>query len=629
MFTNLYFFLQTNYIIIVTFKLREVVVLAGMAKKRNYSEAFLAYGFVNLPDKGQDRPQCVICNKVLTNESLKPSKLEAHLKKCHPTLQEQDRAFFERRAKQLKGIQFGAQGKSGQQILAGVEASYIVAYKVAKQQKSHTIAEKLVLPCAKAMVAKVCGEDQAKKLNAVSLSNNTIRRRVDHMAEDILAQVIEEVKSSPVKFCLQFDESTDISSCAVPLGFIRYVYMIKEEFLLCENLTTTTKGEDVFNTVSRFLERNGLDWRRVQQVSIDGAPAMMGGQRGFRGFVKRENRSIEVDHCAIHRYSLGSKTLPASLKAVFNDVVRIVNFIKAKDLNSRVFKELCKEMGESYEVLLYHTEVRWLSRGRVVSRVVELREAIQCFLVEKNSDLAAHFSDTAWLFRLCYLADIFGELNKGNLALQGKNTTILDARESVSSFIKKLKLWSRRISRGVVAQFSTLDQFIDDNEEGQQYLDASKHEIQEHLDELVNNLERYFPNRETTSLQWCIQPFSADEDQVADDDFPAKEEWIALRVNQKKKAEFQHTDLQAFWIAQLSDAPTLAERALNIFTSFSTTYLCEKGFSTVMGLKTKKRNTLSLENDARIALSVTEPRITALAAQMQPHPSHGKPFSLE
>ena len=114
-------------------------------------------------------------------------------------------------------------------------------------------------------------------------------------------------------------------------------------------------------------------------------------------------------------------------------------------------------MGESYEVLLYHTEVRWLSRGRVVSRVVELREAIQCFLVEKNSDLAAHFSDTAWLLRLCYLADIFGELNKGNLALQGKNTTILDARESVSSFIKKLKLWSRRISRGVVAQFSTLD----------------------------------------------------------------------------------------------------------------------------------------------------------------------------
>ena len=86
--------------------------------------------------------------------------------------------------------------------------------------------------------------------------------------------------------------------------------------------------------------------------------------------------------------------------------------------------------------------------------------------------------------------------------------------------------------------------------------------------------------------------------------------------------EFPNINLQAFWIVQLSDAPTLAERAMNILTSFSTTYLCEKGFSTVMGLKTKKRSRLSVQNDARIALSVTEPRITALAMQMQSQPPH-------
>ena len=79
-----------------------------------------------------------------------------------------------------------------------------------------------------------------------------------------------------------------------------------------------------------------MDWHRVQQVSVDGAPAMMGGQRGFKDFVKRENPSIQVDHCAIHRYSLASKTLPASMKAVFDDIVRIVNFIKSKDLDMDV-----------------------------------------------------------------------------------------------------------------------------------------------------------------------------------------------------------------------------------------------------------------------------------------------------
>ena len=99
---------------------------------------------------------------MLTNESLKPSKLEAHLNKCDPVLQNKNKDFFELKAKCLKGIQFGAQGSRGQQLLAAVEASHVVAYKVAEQQKCHTIAETLIMPCAKAMVAKLCGEDQAK-----------------------------------------------------------------------------------------------------------------------------------------------------------------------------------------------------------------------------------------------------------------------------------------------------------------------------------------------------------------------------------------------------------------------------------------------------------------------------------
>ena len=99
---------------------------------------------------------------------------------------------------------------------------------------------------------------------------------------------------------------------------------------------------------------------------------MMGGLYGFKGYIQRENQNIEVDHCIVHRFALGSKTLPHGLKSVFDQVVKVVNFIKAKDLNSRVFKEMCKEMGEQHEALLYHTEVRWLSRGKVLNRVIEL-----------------------------------------------------------------------------------------------------------------------------------------------------------------------------------------------------------------------------------------------------------------
>lgn len=349
---------------------------------------------------------------------------------------------------------------------------------------------------------------------------------------------------------------------------------------------------------------------------------MMGGVRGFKGFIKRENPDISVDHCIVHRFSLGSKTLPDGLKSVFGQVVQVVNFIKSKDLNSRIFKELCKEMGAQYEALLYHTEVRWLSRGRVVTRVFELRDVIKSFLEEKRSDLAEHFSDTTWLARLCYLADIFTELNKENLHLQGRNVTVLDARQAVSAFLGKLKLWKRRVEKGVVAQFCTLDHFLDESDEDGEVLGIIKGETAEHLDSLREQLERYFPNLEIGALQWLQNPFSVPDDAVDDDDFPGKEEWIALRVNDAWKLEFQNVSLPSFWISRLADTPTLARRALKVLVSFSTTYLCEQGFSAVLGMKSKRRNRLDVTSDARLALSATSPRISKLAAQMQNHPSH-------
>ncbi|XP_069941789.1 zinc finger BED domain-containing protein 5-like [Cherax quadricarinatus] len=476
-----------------------------MSKKRTYTDAFLRHGFVNLTSGGEDRPQCVACHKVLTNESLKPSKLSAHLQKCHPNLQNKDQAYFQCQAVALKNIQFGSSGIQAQKLQAAVEASYCVAYKIAEQQKCHTIAENLIMPCAYEMVSKVCGEDQAKKLSVISLSNNTIRRRVDDMASDILSQVTTEIKESSYgKFSLQFDESCDVASCAVLLGFVRYVHQdkIKEEFLLCEDLLTTTKGEDVFNIINSFFTKNGLDWNSVQQVSVDGAPSMMGGHRGLRCLIQAINPEISVDHCIIHRYSLGSKSLPGNLKLVFEDVLKIVNFIKSRDVNSRIFKELCKEMGEQYQVLLYHTDVRWLSRGKVVRRVIELRKAVQEFLEQKGSPFATKFTDKEWLARLCYLADIFAELNSGNLQLQGRNTTVIDAHHTVTAFLGKLRLWIRRLEKGVFAQFPTLDQFVEENSHDTgSLLQTINKEMSDHLKGLETSMHHYFPETHAEDIE--------------------------------------------------------------------------------------------------------------------------------
>jgi hypothetical protein len=49
-------------------------------------------------------------------------------------------------------------------------------------------------------------------------------------------------------------------------------------------------------------------------------------------------------HCMLHRESLASKTMGLELKFAFDQVIKIVNFVKARPLNSRLFRKLCSEM---------------------------------------------------------------------------------------------------------------------------------------------------------------------------------------------------------------------------------------------------------------------------------------------
>ena len=85
---------------------------------------------------------------------------------------------IERLGKNAKKQQLDKKGKQYQQSVGILTASYEVSLLVAKNKKPYTIAEELIMPAAKVLEEHVIGNEAVSKLNGVSVSNNTIQRRI-------------------------------------------------------------------------------------------------------------------------------------------------------------------------------------------------------------------------------------------------------------------------------------------------------------------------------------------------------------------------------------------------------------------------------------------------------------------
>ena len=266
----------------------------------------------------------------------------------------------------------------------------------------------MIKPCILSAAEQILGPEAARKFDGIPLSNNTVQRRIEDIAMDIEQQVIEEVKKSPY-FAIQLDESTDVSNCAILLCFVRYKGKtdFKEELLCYIDLPGRTTGSEIFRLLNTYFSEKDINWANCVGVCTDGAASMTGYRSGVVSKIKEvAHKEMLFTHCIIHREHLASKKLSLDLKNVLTNAVKIINAIRSRPLNSRLFQAFCESMDWQHDHLLLHAEVRWLSRERVLSRLFELREETKHFLREMNSPLAEFLLDEMWLCKLAYLADI-------------------------------------------------------------------------------------------------------------------------------------------------------------------------------------------------------------------------------
>lgn len=195
----------------------------------------------------------------------------------------------------------------------------------------------------------------------------------------------------------------------------------------------------------------------------------------------------------------------------FSEIVIAVNYIKTRPLKSQLFSALCEEIGADNTAVLFHSEARWLSHGKVLSRVFELREQILIFLQKEGMNkLASKFGNEHFLMKLAYLSD---KLNQLNLQLQGKDKYQPHLTDQVSSFIWKLEMWGRKLKQGNTEPFENLTTFSKTNK-------LTESTVTPFFLKHISALRGYFQKYNTVQFDWVRDPFTA----PASDDLSSSEE---------------------------------------------------------------------------------------------------------
>jgi len=72
-------------------------------------------------------------------------------------------------------------------------------------------------------------------------------------------------------------------------------------------------------------------------------------------------------------------SITKKLKTILGEAAKMINYVKSRPLQPRLFKLLCDEMDSEHRSLLLHTEVRWPFRERALVRLVEFGSELLVF----------------------------------------------------------------------------------------------------------------------------------------------------------------------------------------------------------------------------------------------------------
>ncbi|XP_049954666.1 SCAN domain-containing protein 3-like [Schistocerca serialis cubense] len=304
-----------------------------------------------------------------------------------------------------------------------------------------------------------------------------------------------------------------------------------------------------------------------------GCPSMTGVNNGLIALIKKEWNlpNLLYIHGLLHQKSMACQISNTKLKNVMQTVISVINF----------------ELQACYSDVLLHTAVRWLSKGKVLERFVNLKSEIILFLQQS-----------------------------------GKNYPELDGDECQTAIININELED-------LSNFPTVAML----RSGLTVAETIYQNVKENLEAYLEEIKNIFAD--VGNIRSCFilveNPWHVDLKFFCQFGFPKTNllnEIIELQHDTQHKALFiEHRETQQnteFCKCVPNNYKNLQDCVQFILTLFPSTYLCEASFSKMKYLEKKYCNRLSshLEDAMRIACSPDDTDIDDIAKKVQHHKPH-------
>lgn len=286
----------------------------------------------------------------------------------------------------------------------------------------------------------------------------------DGIAWDEYQKIVNICKEN--KFSLVIDESTDVSVSQNLALVIRFYD--KDRSKVTDAFLDTVEVDDgsakgLYSAVKKVFNSKEIPMNNIIGFASDNCSTMLGANNGFQALLKKDFPSVFVMGCICHSFALcashASSKLPSWLETLLKD---ICCYFSRSSKRNHEFQLIQEVLQAPRHKMLKLAQTRWLSRGMVVSRVLEQWDALSLFFqcesrtdkVDGASQIYKVMTNRGTKHMLVFLNYILAKVDKMNVEFQSQHfklgtlySTISDEYRSILGlFLQDAVIQSRKLS---------------------------------------------------------------------------------------------------------------------------------------------------------------------------------------